>query len=395
MTHHLDTQLVQAGHPEITASGTPVNIPVVRGSSLLVPTAADRERLWARRHAGENIPAYGIHGLDTHRALESALCTLEGGHRAWLTPSGLSAISLTLLALLSPGDHALLSDSIYNQVRQSDLRLFQRLGIELEYFAPQPEVLETTIRPNTRLLFLESPGSLLNEVLDLPALTHIARQRNIPVAVDNTWGSGYLLKPLTLGADISVLASTKYLGGHSDLLQGAIVCANPALDKRLNDTHESLGLSVGPDDVWLVLRGLRTLAVRLAQHQRHALRVADTLQQHTAVRRVFYPALPDDAGHALWQRDFQGANGLLSFELQNADMAQAHAFIDALALFRIGASWGGVESLALAVDPARLALHSHWRNLAGQGPVIRLHVGLENPDDLNADLLQAFAAIRS
>lgn len=385
------TRLLQAGQAPLRPGGGPINTPVVRASTVRFDSMAQRDDLQRRRQAGEDVAAYGIHGLDTHRALEAALRELEGGERALLAPSGLAAITLVLLALLSPGDHALVADCVYNPVRQVDARLLRRLGIRLDYFSPGQSDLAALIRPETRLVYLESPGSLLGEVQDVPAIVALAHGRGVPVAVDNTWAAGWLHRPLALGADISLQAGTKYLGGHADLMLGTVVAQGDDIVRRLVHTHESLGLTIGADDAWLALRGLRTLPVRLAQHQRHALQVAGFLQLQPQVAQVFYPALDDDAGHALWRRDFSGANGLLAFELRG-DLAAGHRVVDALRLFGIGASWGGYDSLALAVAPERLAGHSLWAGRA-RGALVRLHVGLEDPADLLADLAQALEAV--
>jgi cystathionine beta-lyase len=380
------TRLLHAGAPPLRGGSGPVNVPVVRTSTVRFADTAAYADHHHRRTAGERVASYGRHGLDTHRALEDAVTALEGGHRAFLTPSGLSAITLVLLALLSPGDHALVADSVYSPVRRVDATLLQRLGIRLEYFSPAQDDLAAKIRPNTRLVYLESPSSLLYEVLDLPALAGVARAHGIPVAADNTWSGGWFYKPLQLGANLSVQAATKYIAGHSDVMQGIVVADTPALAAKLATAYEALGLTVGADDAYLALRGVRTLPVRLAQHQRHATEVAQWLQRQPQVGRVFYPALANDPGHALWQRDFSGASGLVSFVLAGADVRQAEAFIDALRFFGIGASWGGYESLALIAAPERLREHSAWR---GTDPVVRLHVGLEDPQDLIADLGQA------
>lgn len=380
------TRLLHAGTPPLRGGSGPVNVPVVRTSTVRFEDTAAYADHHHRRTAGERVASYGRHGLDTHRALEDAVTALEGGHRAFLTPSGLSAITLVLLALLSPGDHALVADSVYSPVRRVDATLLQRLGITLEYFSPAQDDLAAKIRPNTQLLYLESPSSLLYEVLDLPALAAVARAHGIPVATDNTWSGGWFYKPLQLGANLSIQAATKYIAGHSDLMQGVVVADTPALAARIATAYEALGLTIGADDAYLALRGVRTLPVRLAQHQRHATAVAQWLQRQPQVGRVFYPALADDPGHALWKRDFTGASGLVSFVLEGADERQAEAFIDALRLFGIGASWGGYESLALIAAPERLREHSAWH---GTDPVVRLHVGLEDPQDLIADLGQA------
>ncbi|MES2184802.1 MAG: cystathionine beta-lyase [Pseudomonadota bacterium] len=383
------TRLLHAGTPALRDGAGPVNVPVVRTSTVRFANVQAQADHHHRRAGGERVASYGRHGLDTHRALEDAVVGLEGGHRAFLAPSGLAAITLVLLSLLGPGEHALVSDSVYSPVRRVDKTLLQRLGITLEYFSPAHDDLAAKIRPTTRLLYLESPSSLLYEVLDLPRLAAIARARGVVVAADNTWSGGWFYQPLALGAHLSVQAATKYIAGHSDVMQGIVVVDSPELALRIGQTHEALGLAVGADDAYLALRGLRTLPVRLAQHQRNALQVAQYLEQHPEVQRVFYPALPRDPGHALWQRDFTGASGLVSFAFRNPDSESANTFVDALRYFGIGASWGGYESLATIAAPERLREHSAW---TGSTPVVRLHIGLEDPADLVADLEQAFAA---
>lgn len=385
------TRLLHAGAPDLRGGSGPVNVPVVRTSTVRFENSAAYAEHHHRRSAGERLATYGRHGLDTHRALEDAVTALEGGHRAFLTPSGLSAITLVLVALLSPGDHALVADSVYSPLRRVDDTLLKRLGITLEYFSPSHDDLAAKIRPDTRLVYLESPSSLLYEVLDLPALAAVARAHGIPVAIDNTWSGGWFHQPLALGANLSIHASTKYISGHSDVMQGIVVADAPALSAKIALAHEALGLTVGADDAYLALRGLRTLPVRLAQHQRHATQVAEWLLEQPQVGRVFYPALASDPGHALWRRDFSGANGLVSFAFdEGADRQAGERFIDALRFFGIGASWGGYESLALVAAPERVREHSFW---TGSQPVVRLHVGLEDPQDLIADLDQAFAQV--
>ncbi len=391
------TRLLHAGAPALRGGSGPVNVPVVRTSTVRFGSTADHAEHHHRRTAGERVASYGRHGLDTHRALEDAVTALEGGHRAFLAPSGLAAITLVLVALLSPGDHALVADSVYSPVRRVDATLLQRLGITLEYFSPSQDDLAAKIRPNTRLIYVESPSSLLYEVLDLPAIAAVARARGIPLATDNTWSGGWFCQPLRLGANISIQAATKYIAGHSDVMQGIVVTDSEELTGRIATAYEALGLTVGADDAYLALRGVRTLPVRLAQHQRHATRVAEWLQEQPQVGRVFYPALPSDPGHALWKRDFTGASGLVSFAFADGmhghggvDARGANAFVDALQFFGIGASWGGYESLALVAQPERLREHSAW---TGTAPVVRLHVGLEDPEDLIADLEQALARV--
>lgn len=390
----IQTRLVHAGLPELTQGAGPVNVPVVRTSTVRFADTATQAALGRQRAAGERIATYGRHGLDTHQALEEAVASLEGGYRTVLAPSGLSAIVLVLLATLAPGEHALVADSVYSPVRKVDRALLQRYGIEVEYFSATRDALEPLIRPNTRLLYLESPSSLLYEVQDLPELAAVARRHGVLVAADNTWSGGLYYQPLALGAHLSIQAATKYLAGHSDVMMGVVTVDSAELAARLGATHDALGLSVGADDAYLTLRGLRTLDVRLARHYENALAVAEYLARHDDVANVYYPALAQDPGHALWRRDFSGASGLVSFAFRHPDASAASRFIDALRYFSIGASWGGYESLALEAAPERLAEHRYWRDGLPASSVVRLHIGLESPLDLIGDLERAFAATR-
>jgi cystathionine beta-lyase len=262
-----ETLLVHAGAPSLVDGAGPVNTPVIRTSTVRFRDTATQTAYQQLRAQGEPVATYGRHGLETHRALEQAVSSLEGGYRSFLTPSGLSAITLVLLSLLSPGDHVLVSDSVYSPIRRVDKTLLKRLGIDVEYFSVSDSTLSQKFKPNTRLLYVESPSSLLYEVLDLPELAALARARGVLVATDNTWSGGFFYKPLTLGANISIQASTKYIGGHSDLMQGIVTVDTPELFALIAPTYEALGLTVGADDAYLALRGLRTLSVRLRSIQ--------------------------------------------------------------------------------------------------------------------------------
>jgi len=389
-----ETYLQHAGlapfDPETGAA--PVALPSQRTSTVRFSDLAALDAMAGRKAAGERSPVYGRMGMDTHAALEAVFCHLEGGQRAFLASSGLAAITLPLLAFLSAGEHALVADCAYGPVRRLDRSVLGRMGIQVDYCPGRPAALAQALRPETRVLYVESPGSLLLEMLDIPALAAFARTHDLVLVVDNTWGSGHVYRPLALGADVTVVAGTKYVGGHSDLMLGAVVCRDEALARRLDDTHYALGYSISADDAWLALRGVRTLPLRMRESAANGLRVAQWLAAQPDVGRVFHPALPGDAGHALWQRDCTGSNGLLSFELKH-DVAAARRLADALVLFGIGFSWGGFESLVQLVDPGTLRMHSYWGD--STHPLLRLHVGLEHIDDLLADLEQALAAARA
>ena len=366
----------------------PVALPSMRTSTVRFRDLAALDNVANRKSQGERAIGYGRVGMDTHAALETVFCELEGAQRTCLAPSGMAAISLALLSLLEAGDHVLVADCAYAPVRRLDTALLSRIGITVEYCRAHPDDLAGKVTSQTRMLYVESPGSLLMEMLDLPALATFAREHKLILATDNTWGSGYVYQPLALGADVSIVAGTKYVAGHSDLMLGAVMVNDPELAARLDDTHYALGYSVSADDAWLALRGVRTLPLRMRQSAENGLEVATWLEEQSCVARVFHPALPSDPGHALWQRDCTGSNGMLAVELK-LDVQAARRFVDALTLFSIGFSWGGFESLVQLVSTDFLKPHSYWSGNAN--PVVRLYTGLESADDLIADLAQALA----
>ena len=319
---------------------------------------------------------------------KNALTQLEGGFRTKLYPTGLAAVATVLLACLRPGQHVLFSDAVYQPVRALCADILIPFGIECEFYAADGRDLEQRLRPNTRLIYAEVPGSLFNEMADLHQIVALAKRNGALVAVDNTWASGWLFNPVAHGADISILAVTKYVGGHSDVMMGAAICNERAF-AVLGPFSESLGQTTSPDDAALALRGLRTLGARMAVHERSAVAVTDWLLTQPGVARVFYPALDSDPGHALWKRDFSGANGLLTVEFKSRAIEKRDAFLDALRLFGIGASWGGYESLSIPVDPVSARTVTDWSN---RGAMVRLHIGLEDVTDLIGDLAQAIIA---
>ena len=324
-------------------------------------------------------------------ALADALTELEPGAAGTLLyPSGVAAIAGALLALLSPGDELLMVDSAYDPTRSLCDGLLKRLGIATTYYDPAVGAgIARLITPATRAIFLESPGSLTFEVQDVPAIVAAAQAAGVTTLIDNTWATPLLFPALAHGIDISIMSLAKYVGGHSDLMMGSVT-ANAALWPKLRATAYQLGQAVSPDDCALALRGLRTLDVRMARHQASALAVAEWLSARPEVGRVLYPALPGDPGHALWQRDFKGASGLFGFTLKGADTPARARFIDALAHFGIGYSWGGYESLVVTADPASLRTAVPWTD---PDPLVRLSIGLEDVGDLLADLERALGAI--
>ena len=378
------TRLLEAGRRLEWTQGL-VNPPVARASTCLFP---DFATFVARAQDPDGGLYYGRRGTPTHWALLEALCTLEGGETGWLFPSGLAAITGTLLALLEQGDHLLVADSVYGPTRAVARQLLPRYGVEVTFYDPliAGGIVEL-IRPNTRVVMVESPGSLTFEVQDIPAIAAAAHERGAVVVADNTWATGLYYPVLDLGADVSLLAATKYVVGHSDVMLGAAI-ARGDLARRLKADFHLMGWTVGADDAALALRGLRTLDLRLARHDQAARSLASWLTEHPEVARVLHPALPDCPGHAIFKRDFAGASGLFAIVLKRGRFTDLATLVDALTLFGLGYSWGGFESLVLPADPAPIRSATHWQ---ASGPLLRIHVGLEDLADLKADLERALA----
>ncbi len=381
-----ETTLVTAGRDTEAQKGF-VNPPVVHGSTVLYPTADD-----LHAHRGEF--QYGRHGTPTTRALQEALMALEGPQCAGvgLAPSGLSAITTTLLAVLNAGDHLLVCDNAYRPTRNFCNGLLSRYGVETTYFDPLIGAgITELLKPNTKAVLVEAPGSQSFEIPDIAAIAAVAHARGAMVIDDNTWATALYHRSLDQGVDISMQAATKYVGGHSDIMFGTI-SANARAWPMISEAIRLLGVCAGPDDVFLALRGLRTLAVRLAQHQRSALEIARWLEIRPEVLRVLHPALESDPGHAIWKRDFTGASGLFSIVLKPAPQQAVDALLNAVKLFGMGYSWGGFESLIIPFDCAPYRTAARW---APGGPALRLHIGLENVDDLKCDLERGFAAFNA
>jgi len=362
----------------------PVNPPIQRGTTLLNARIGDLR--------DDSLgPVYGIDGAEVHTELRRLLAEMEGAQDTFVVSTGLAAVTVALLALVAPGDEILVSDACYWPSRRFLARTLTRLGVTFRCHPPRatPDEVAAMFTPRTRVVLIESPGTATFEIQDTPGLAARCRSAGVATVVDNTWAAGLLFKPLAHGADISVQALSKYVSGHSDVFGGAISCRAPDISRRVFELIEDLGLYVSPDDAWLMLRGLRTLPVRLAQHQDNARRVADWLQSRPEIAEVLWPALPTSPDHALWKRDFTGAAGLMGVVLNGGTAGAAEAMLDTLELFGLGFSWGGYESLATYED-AQLAVRSAPPTLAG--PLIRLHIGLEAPDDLIADLRQGLAA---
>ncbi len=384
------TRVVQAGRRKEWTGGI-VNPPVWRASTILYDSIAD-----LRANAGKDTHHrlyYGRRGTPTQWSLADALTSLEPGAEAtFLYPSGVAAIAAALLSVLSPGDELLLVDSAYDPTRGQAMQLLKRFGITTRFYDPLIGAgIAELIGPATKAIFMESPGSLTFEVQDVPAIVAVAKRHGLVTLLDNTWATPLFFPAIEQGVDLTILAATKYVVGHSDVMLGSVTAA-PGHFAKLRDMSHLLGQVASPDDSWLGSRGLRTMAVRLAQHQRSALEIARWLEGRPEVAQVLHPALPSCPGHDVWARDFKGSSGLFSFVLNGGDEAARAALIDRLDLFGIGYSWGGFESLAIPADPARIRTAAP-RDYAG--PLVRLQIGLEDTADLIADLDHGLAAFRA
>jgi cystathionine beta-lyase len=380
------TLLITSGRDHAAQKGF-VNPAVFHGSTVLYSTAED-----LIAHRGEY--QYGRHGTPTTRALQQALAALEGPACAGvaLAPSGVAAISVALMAVLKSGDHLLVSDSVYRPTRHFCDAVLARFGVTTTYFDPAPRAdVARHFQPNTRAVFIEAPGSQSIDMSDIPAIAEVAHAHGAMVINDNTWATPLFFRSLDKGVDLTVQSATKYIGGHSDIMFGT-VAANAQAWPRLAAAVRAFGLCAGPDDVFLALRGLRTLAVRLARHQESGLAIARWLAARPEVLRVMHPALESDPGHAIWKRDFTGATGLFSVVLKPVPEKAVHALLNALTLFGMGYSWGGFESLVIPFDCTEYRTATRWRP---GGPALRFHIGFEQIEDLKADLDRGFAAMRA
>jgi len=374
-----DTLLVHSGrHPEDNYGI--VNPPVYHASTVTFPTMAKYEAKPAGPFEGVQ---YGRTGTPTTFALEEAVTALYGGHKTVATSSGAAAVAISMTAFLKSGDHALVIDNAYGptRTRVSD-GLLARAGIDVTYFDPAQPI-AGLLTPETKVVFIESPGSLTFEMIDVAAIAAEAHAAGALVLMDNTWATALLFRPFEHGVDIVIEAATKYIGGHADVMLGLITVQTPAHHLAVKGTANAMGNCPGPDDCYLGLRGLRTLSVRLDRHQENAFKVAGWLRDRAEVDRVLYPALPGDPGHDLWKRDFSGASGLFGVVLKACSKDAVAAMLDHMELFAMGASWGGYESLMIPTEPGKTRTASRW---PPGGPCLRLHIGLEDPDDLIADL---------
>lgn len=378
----LATRLVRAGRKDGAESGA-VNPPIQRGSTVLFPDAV------ALHGPGKS---YGLDGFAVHDALSAALADISGASGAVLAPSGLAACSTALLAFTEAGGEVLVTDSVYAPTRRLCDGLLARHGVTTRYFDPRIGAgIDGLITERTKAIFLESPGSLTFEIQDVPAITAVAKKRGVATIIDDTWSAGIFFKPFDHGVDVSVQALTKYQGGHADVLLGAALAANPALVMRMQRVVKELGIGCGSaEDAYLTLRGLRTMPLRLAHQSASALRVAEWFATRPEVERVLHPALPSHPDHALFRRDFTGASSVFGIELKPVAQKRVAALLDGLELFGLGFSWGGYESLAIDCNEQHLRKATSW---AKDRPLLRLSIGLEDADDLIADLEAGLARL--
>ncbi|HYG91546.1 MAG TPA: cystathionine beta-lyase [Azospirillum sp.] len=383
-----DTLIAHAGRDPEANFGI-VNPPVYHASTVLFPTLEALE-------ASDRNPLEGVHygrmGTPSSYAFEEAVAALEGGYRAVTAASGLAAIATALTAFTKAGDHVLVTDSAYGPTRRVCNEILARYGVEVEFYDPLIGAdIARLIRPNTTVVFIESPGSLTFEVQDVPAIAKAAKAAGATVLMDNTWATPLFFRPFEHGVDVSIHAATKYIVGHADAMLGLMVC-NEASWTRIKKNAVHFGTCAGPDDMYLGLRGLRTLSVRLKRHQESGLALADWLSGRPEVARILHPARPGDAGYELWKRDFTGASGLFAAEFKAVPKKALAAMLDGLELFGMGYSWGGFESLILPTHPAGARTATKWRS---EGPLIRFHTGLEDVDDLIKDLDRGFARLNA
>lgn len=366
-----------------------VNLPIYRASTILFPTY---DAFMAADNGSWPTPIYGRYGTPSTIALEEALAEVDKADHAIVTSSGLAAIVITLVAFLRAGDHVLIPDSVYGSTRRfCDMEL-KRLGVDVQYYDPLVGAdIAKLFKANTKMVFVESPGSLTFEVQDVPAIAKVARAKNIVVVSDSTWATSLFFDAFKHGVDVNIQSATKYISGHSDLVMGVITCKSEHY-KRLHQAYKNMGMTPSGDNCFLALRGLRSLAVRLSRHFDNAMKVASWLEKQPEVEKVFYPALPGSPGHDLWKRDMTGASSLFAFALKPVDERKLAAFFDGIELFGMGYSWGGYESLIVPVQIQKCRTATTWKY---EGPLVRIHIGLEHVDDLIADLDAALKRLKA
>lgn len=381
---NINTKLIHFGRGDQNLDVRPVNPTVMRASTILFKNHEAWQTCRKQRETSR-VLSYGARGTTTNFELEKLICELEGGYRAQLFPTGLASLAMVLLNYAEAGAHFIITDAIYGPVRSICDKFFNKINIQIDFIKADASDVEEKIKPNTKLILCESPGSILYEIIDLPKLCKIAHSHNIPVAIDSTYNSGYLLNPMKFGVDIVIIAATKYLSGHSDVTMG-IVVINEKEWKNFDKLPEIFGFTASPDDAYLVIRGMRTLAIRLKEHEKNAKEIVKFLETKKEVKTIFYPTLQSHPNYDVFIRDHNGTNGMLTIEFsEEYSKEDAIKFVDELKYFSIGASWGGYESLATVTTPPRTA--TDWSK---RGPFVRFHIGLEDINDLLQDLSRSF-----
>lgn len=385
-----DSRIVHSGRNPKSYGGL-VNPPVHHISTVIYETVEKLVSRYDNITPDSRVMTYGTKGSPTSFTIEDAVAELEGGYRSISYPSGLAAVAGALLTFLKAGDHLLMTDSVYFPTREFCDSILKRFGVETTYYPPCiGSGIKDLIQENTTVIYTESPGSHTFEVQDIPAISRIAHEYQVKLLMDNTWASPIFFKPFAHGVDVSIQAATKYINGHSDVMLGMVTTNREDWEQLRNCTWH-LGQCSGPDDLYLAQRGIRTLGVRMRQHQKNGLKVAEWLKKRPEVKKVLHPALPDDPGHSIWVRDFQGASGLFGIELEPVDFSKVEELLNSLELFSMGFSWGGFESLIVPSDVQKHRLPGNWKF---EGPLLRLSIGLEDPEDLIQDLEQGLRKLK-
>ncbi|QIZ53161.1 cystathionine beta-lyase [Dickeya zeae] len=386
---NVKTRLIKAGRPNKVANGYIVNSSVTRASTILFDSIESFQDAGINRDHKRTL-TYGAHGTPITYELEDLITELENGYRTRLFPTGLAAITNAITSYVKSGDHILISDSVYRPVRDFAENFLKRFNVDFDYFDATKPFYTMSFKPETTLVYVESPGSILYEIIDLPKLSEYTHEKKSLLMIDSTWSAGYLYKPLNFGADIVISAPTKYLSGHSDLTMGSVTTKENCWDALYLNSDRN-GMNTNADDAWLTLRGARTLASRITVQSRNALYVAEWLMRHPLINRVYHPALPSHEGYEIWKRDYSGCNSLVSFSFKNDSNVNINDFVNKLNLFGIGASWGGYESLVMVYDMTENRTCSDWEDNPN---IVRLHIGLEDITDLVSDLSNALSVLK-
>ena len=386
--YNKETKIILSGKNN-NSKNSFVNSPIYKGSTVIFKTVKEMNASMKNKHM--QTLAYGRYGSPSTFEFEKAIAEIEGGYSAVATSSGTAAIVASLLAILKTGDHILITDSAYGITRNLTKNLLKNMGISTTFYNPNIGIeIQDLIKKNTKAIFLESPGSLTFEIQDVPMLVEIANKNNLVTIIDNTWGTPLFFKPFYHGIDISIQSATKYIVGHSDAMLGVII-TNKKYEKCIRESAHNMGSCPGPEDIYLGIRGIKTLSIRLERHQKNALKIIEWLKTRKEIDKILYPAIPENSGYKIWKRDFLGASGLFGVTLKKTKKSLIHQMLNKLQLFNIGYSWGGYESLILPVNPEKYRDTYQWKK---EGGTLRIHAGLENADDLINDLKENINILR-